>query len=58
MARSEAWVFAQIGRAEFEDTKAEPLPERWIDLIRHLDEQDQQQSTPLPPERSERSARK
>jgi hypothetical protein len=46
----------EILRAQFDATTHEPLPKRWIDLIRRLDEQERQQSTSLPRERSERSA--
>jgi hypothetical protein len=47
MERSKASVFGLIGkklRAELEDAKGQPLPERWIDLIRQLDEQERQKS--------------
>ena len=41
MEGSKASQFHLVGkklRAEFEDTKDQPIPERWIDLIRRLDE--------------------
>jgi hypothetical protein len=47
MLRSEASLLDLIGkalRADFEDTKRQPLPKRWVDLIRHLDEQERRQS--------------
>jgi hypothetical protein len=40
--RREPW-FSQIGRKLREDGKAaaqEPLPQRWVDLIHYLDEQE------------------
>jgi hypothetical protein len=47
MSRSEVALSGLIGkalRAAFEDTERQPLPKRWIDLIRHLDERERQQS--------------
>ena len=46
MERSKDPAFGLIGkrlRAELEDAD-QPLPERWIDLIRHLDEQERRKS--------------
>jgi hypothetical protein len=54
MERSKA-PFGLIGkklRAELEDANTQPLPERWIDLIRHLAEQERQKSDASPAERS------
>ena len=50
MERSKA-LFGLIGkklRAELNDAHAQPLPERWIDLIRHLAEQERQKSDASP----------
>jgi hypothetical protein len=61
MERSKAPAFGLIGRmlrAEFEDAKTQPLPERWIDLIRHLDEQERQKSDASPAEGSGQSGQK
>jgi len=47
MSRSEAKLLGRIGqtlRALYEETERQPLPKRWIDLIRHLDEQERQLS--------------
>ena len=55
MSRSQAALLGLIGkalRAEFEDTERQPLPKRWIDLIRHLGEQERQQPAASATERS------
>jgi hypothetical protein len=47
MERSNVSPFGLIGkklRAELEDARDQPLPKNWIDLIRHLDEQERQKS--------------
>lgn len=58
MERSKAPAFGliyQMLRAEFEDAKTQPLPKRWIDLIRHLDEQERQKPDASPVEGSRQS---
>jgi hypothetical protein len=50
MERSRTLAFGFLGRmlrAEFEVAKTQPLPDRWIDLIRHLDEQERRKSHAL-----------
>ena len=52
MLRSEASLLDVIGKAlhaDLEDTKRQPLPKRWVDLIRHLDEQERQLSPSAEP---------
>jgi len=47
MERSKNPVFRLIGmklQGQLDDAKDQPLPQRWIDLIRHLDEQERQRS--------------
>jgi hypothetical protein len=42
-------VWHRIGKAlklQSEDVTREPLPRRWIDLIRHLDEQERNEARP------------
>jgi hypothetical protein len=61
MERSAASVFNLIGkklRAELEDAKAQPLPERWIDLIRRLAEQERQKSNDSSAEPSRQADKK
>jgi len=61
MSRSEAKLLGQIGRtlrALHEETERQPLPKRWIDLIRHLDEQERQQPAASATERSGLAPRK
>jgi hypothetical protein len=51
MERSKAAQFRLVGkrlRAALEDTKDQLLPDRWIDLIRRLDEKERQQSNDSP----------
>ena len=58
MERSKGSLFGLIGtklRAGLEDAKHQPLPDRWIDLIRHLDEQERQKSNGSPAEPARQS---
>jgi hypothetical protein len=57
MARSEELLglIGKVLRADYEDTKRQPMPRRWIDLLRHLDEQERQRLNPLPSEPSRQS---
>jgi hypothetical protein len=61
MEPSKSSVLGLVGkklRAELEDPKDQPLPERWIDLIRYLDEQERQQVNDSPAAGSRQSAEK
>ena len=60
MTRSDDTPLGFIGRllrAEYEDTHGQPLPQRWIDLIHHLNDQERQRSNLSPPQSSDKSAR-
>jgi hypothetical protein len=53
MERLKVPEFGLIGRvlrAQFEDAIAQPLPERWIDVIRQLRERERQKSDVSPAE--------
>jgi len=43
-----AWArIGKVLRAEFEAVEKEPLPERWVDLIKHLNQSEQRQAKDL-----------
>jgi hypothetical protein len=61
MERSKACVFglvAKMLRAELGDATDEPLPERWIELIRQLDEKERRKSDGSPAEPSRPAEKK
>ena len=43
-------MIAKILRAQSEEVALEPLPDRWVDLIHHLNEQEQKSLTAPPTE--------
>jgi hypothetical protein len=45
-------------RTHNDDFSKEPLPERWVDLIRYLDEKERQQSAALEAEQQFRHRRR
>jgi hypothetical protein len=59
MERSNA-PFGLIGkklRAELDDANTQPLPKRWVDLIRHLADQERQKCDASAAERSRQIGR-